>query len=125
MTTTLLKRTLAGLAGLLLFTAVLDAAAIRAPELKNRQEVLASIMAGHAGDLIRHGISATAELMVEVDEKGRVARHRLVRATGNKLLDQALSEAAARLAFVPAMEDGQAVKSWVLIPFVFGRGEVQ
>jgi TonB family protein len=105
-------------------TATEASAEPRPPVLKNGQEVLAALLSGNAGALVRHGLTASATLVLEVDETGRVVASRLERKTGNAVLDAALVQAANRMSFEPAVEAGQQAAARVTIPFVFGDGRI-
>jgi TonB family protein len=105
-------------------TAVQAAGTVRPPELKNRQHFVTLLLDTHAGHLVRGGFSGVAEVMVEVDVAGRVGAVKMVRPTGNDMLNRTLLSLAPRLSFVPAMENGEPVRSWVSLPFIFGNGVV-
>jgi TonB family protein len=104
--------------------AAADRPAVRAPEIRNRQQVADMILQTNAGALIRSGVSGVAEVMIEVDTDGRAGAVQLVKSTGNRFLDSAIATLAARLTFVPAAEDGTAVRSFVMVPFIIGRGTI-
>jgi TonB family protein len=114
----------AALCTLLVLATAVHAATVRPPELKNRQQVVGMLLDGNAGLLIRNGLSAVAEVMVEVDDQGRVGEVRLVRGTGNQIVDSSLRQMAVRMSFVPATENGKPFRSFVTVPFIFGNGRI-
>ena len=122
-TTTTLRGLLTGTcAALILAGAVWAASEVRAPELKNREQIVSMLHDGDAGMLIRDGFSAIAHVMVEVDTRGRVGKVKMVRSSGHRIVDRELLQLAKRLSFVPASEDGVPVRAWVTLPFIFGNG---
>jgi TonB family protein len=105
---------------LLLLASAVYAATTKAPELKNRQEIDRLIMGSNAGVLIRSGVSAKAELLIDVDEKGRVVGRQLVQPSGITIIDGVLLDVARRMVFTPATVEGTPVPAAAKVPFVFG-----
>jgi TonB family protein len=103
---------------------LLPAAAVRAepdpPELRNRDRIIALLLASQAGKLIEQGMTASAELHVQLDEHGRVTGHTLLRRSGSSILDATLARLTRSMVFTPATEAGRPIASSATIPFVFG-----
>jgi protein TonB len=62
-------------------------------------------------------VEGTVVIELLIDERGRVARARIVRSV--PLLDEAAVEAVRQWAFVPASKRGRAVASLALAPVTF------
>jgi TonB family protein len=68
---------------------------------------------------IRLGLQGTALVEVEVLDDGSVGEIRLRESSGHTVLDEAAMRAARSGRFRPAMRDGEAVNSLIIIPFRF------
>lgn len=67
----------------------------------------------------RQGMEGTVQVRVRVNRDGRVEETAIALSSGNCLLDSAAVRTAQTFRFSPAMKDGQAVRSWVLVPVEF------
>ena len=63
------------------------------------------------------GIEGTVVVKMLVDIDGTVIETKVLRSSGNYILDQAALEAAERALFKPATQDGVPVRVWVSMPF--------
>ncbi|MBA2671652.1 MAG: energy transducer TonB [Gemmatimonadetes bacterium] len=57
-----------------------------------------------------------AEILLQVNEEGRVQSVRLSKSSGHPLVDRALQEVARDMRFAPATLDGASVGVWVRVP---------
>jgi periplasmic protein TonB len=67
----------------------------------------------------RSGQQGKVVLRVRIDIGGRPEKIELRASSGFDWLDQAALEAVKRWRFVPAMQGGEPVAAWVLVPIVF------
>jgi TonB family protein len=95
------------------------AAVIVAPEIIDRG--LAQDLLGDAYPryLQRQGVGGTVGLRVWVDEFGLPGAVEVSRSSGVRDLDRAAREAAPRLTFTPALQDGRRVGTWIEFPVLF------
>ncbi|HEX6071139.1 MAG TPA: M56 family metallopeptidase, partial [Longimicrobiaceae bacterium] len=94
------------------------------PQLRNPGE-LAQALEGRyvaAGGL--PGTAAPAVVWTFVDESGIVVNTRLVRSSGDPLLDRVAQEALRESArFVPARDRGRRTAAWIQLPLALGAAE--
>lgn len=62
----------------------------------------------------------TVNVVVVIDESGRVVQAYIANSTANEILQQAALEAARKFLFKPAMQRDVPVKCRIMIPFNFG-----
>lgn len=67
----------------------------------------------------RNGMEGSVVLRAHVLEDGHCAEVKLLKSSGNDLLDNSALETVKRWRFVPASRGGTAVASWVEIPISF------
>lgn len=70
---------------------------------------------------LRRGETGTVLLQVEVDADGHPTRVQVVQSSRSRALDRAAANAVERWEFSPALRNGQAVASRVLVPVEFNR----
>jgi protein TonB len=75
--------------------------------------------APHPAALRERGIEGTVLLRVKVDVQGRAADVQLLAGSGWRLFDEAALQQVRGCRFIPAMQGGQAVDSWVEFPVRF------
>lgn len=63
-------------------------------------------------------IEGTVVARVLVDERGKVIQHQIVR-SAHPVLDRSVESKLKKLAFTPASQNGEAVRTWVNVPFQF------
>jgi periplasmic protein TonB len=74
----------------------------------------------YPGPALRAGIEGTVVLRVLIGVNGRAQRVEIEEASGHRQLDRAAQEQVQqRWRFEPAMRNGRAVETWVLIPVDF------
>jgi len=67
----------------------------------------------------RRGYQGTVILEVLVTKEGRVAKLKVKKPSGYKMLDKAAIKAVKNWLFDPAMKDGKRVEAWVQVPIRF------
>jgi protein TonB len=75
--------------------------------------------APHPAALRERGIEGAVLLRVKVDVQGRAADVQLLAGSGWRLFDEAALQQVRACRFIPAMQDGQAIDSWVEFPVRF------
>lgn len=71
---------------------------------------------------LRRNIGGSVRVQVTVAADGSVERLQLAEGSGNRDLDRAALEAVRRWRFKPAMRNGQAIMSTVIVPLEFNPG---
>ncbi len=69
--------------------------------------------------VIQAGIEGTTVVKALVDVGGNIIEVKILKASGNQMLDEAALAAAMRAQFSPAKQRDRLVRVWVSIPFVF------
>ena len=90
-----------------------------APELANRDEVLAALADAYPRLLRNTGIGGNVLLWFFIDENGKVLDVRLNQSSGLQTLDAAALQVAHVYRFSPAFNRDKRVKVWVQIPITF------
>jgi protein TonB len=75
--------------------------------------------APHPAALRERGIEGAVLLRVKVDVQGRPADVQLIAPSGWRLFDEAALQQVRSCRFIPAMQGGQAIDSWVEFPVRF------
>jgi TonB family protein len=91
----------------------------RAPELRNRGDVVRALEESYPPLLRSAGIGGQPTIWFHVDETGRVLDTRLNQSSGHAELDDAALRVAAVMEFTPAMNNDRRVPVWISIPIVF------
>ena len=86
---------------------------VSAPRILNKVEP------DYPEDARQDGIAGTVGVKIEVLENGRTGEVRIVRSSGRSSLDEAALQAVRRWRFVPAEEDGQAIRCFTTLAVVF------
>jgi len=73
----------------------------------------------HPALLRERGIEGAVTLRVKVDSQGRAADVQVLAGSGWRLFDDAALQRVRGCRFLPAMEGGQAIDSWVEFPVRF------
>lgn len=63
-------------------------------------------------------IEGTVIAQVLVDEQGKVIQHQIVR-SAHPVLDRSVEAKLKKLSFTPAVQNGEAIRSWINVPFQF------
>lgn len=90
-----------------------------APDLANRDEVLAALAEAYPRLLRDAGIGGSVLLWFFIDENGNVLDVRLNKGSGLQTLDAAALQVAHIYRFSPALNRDKRVKVWVQVPIVF------
>jgi TonB family protein len=93
----------------------------KAPELTNRDEVMALLVENYPPLLRDAGIGGTTTGWLLIDENGSVIRTRVrVRdSSGHEALDAAAQRVLERMKFTPAEHNGMRIPVWIQLPVVF------
>jgi len=81
--------------------------------------ILSKVEPDYPEDARQDGIAGTVGVKIEVLENGRTGEVRIVRSSGRSSLDEAALQAVRRWRFVPAEEDGQAIRCFTTLAVVF------
>lgn len=68
---------------------------------------------------LRRRLQGVAQILVEVDSKGKVVTARVAQTSGHGILDRAALDAVKKWKFLPALKDGKPVPGAALIPVNF------
>ncbi|MDZ7780541.1 MAG: M56 family metallopeptidase [Gemmatimonadota bacterium] len=90
-----------------------------APEIRNRDEVIASMEAEYPPLLREAGIGGTVRVYFLISETGRVADVRIDQSSGHEALDRAALDVASVYRFTPALNREQPTPVWVSFPITF------
>ncbi|HSG49427.1 MAG TPA: M56 family metallopeptidase [Longimicrobiales bacterium] len=90
-----------------------------APNLRNRQDVVAALEAGYPPLLRDAGIGGTANVWFFIDRDGTVGRVQLQQSSGHPALDAAALDVARTMRFTPARNRDEPVPVWVAFPITF------
>lgn len=90
-----------------------------APVLQNIEEVQRALVRAYPGDLRDRGVSGRVTIWFFVDEDGVVRNTIVDESSGWFELDRAGLEVASVYRFSPAMNEGEVVPVWVLLPITF------
>lgn len=89
------------------------------PRMLDRDEARRSLQEVYPEALQLGGIGGSVLLRMRVDESGRVSEPSVMRSSGVDELDRAALELAPRFRFVPALQAGEAVGTWIEFPVLF------
>ena len=81
--------------------------------------ILSKVEPDYPDDARQEGVAGTVGVKIEVLENGRTGEVRIVRSSGRSSLDEAALQAVRRWRFVPAEEDGQAIRCFTTLAVVF------
>lgn len=81
--------------------------------------ILSKVEPDYPEDARQDGIAGTVGVKIEVLENGRTGEVRIVHSSGRSSLDEAALQAVRRWRFVPAEEDGQAIRCFTTLAVVF------
>lgn len=90
-----------------------------APEITNRDEVIASMERNYPPLLRDAGIGGTIRVYFLISETGRVVETRVDQSSGHEALDQAALAVAGVYRFTPALNRDDRVSVWVSFPITF------
>lgn len=90
-----------------------------APEITNRDEVIAAMERSYPPLLRDAGIGGTIRVYFLISETGRVVETRIDQSSGHEALDQAALAVAGVYQFTPAQNRDEAVPVWVSFPITF------
>ena len=91
----------------------------RRPELVNREDVQAALVAEYPPLLRNAGIGGSPTVHFFIDETGEVKRTQIAQRSGYPALDEAALRVAATMRFSPAWNRDERVSVWVEIPIIF------
>ena len=89
------------------------------PALVNAAEVKRALERGYPPLLRDAGIGGRTQLLLLIDETGRVIQARVHESSGQAALDRAALAVAPMMRFSPAMNRDQRVKVWAQVPLDF------
>ena len=90
-----------------------------APEIRNREEVIAAMARSYPPLLRDAGIGGAVRVYFLISDQGRVVERRIDQSSGHEALDQAALAVAAVYRFSPALNRDQPVPVWVSFPITF------
>ncbi|MDX1579593.1 MAG: TonB family protein, partial [Gemmatimonadota bacterium] len=89
------------------------------PRILDRTSAEAMLRDAYPAALQLDGIGGEVRLRMQIDGSGRVTTASVRSSSGIEELDRVVMELAPRLRFVPALEDGRAVATWIEFPVLF------
>lgn len=92
------------------------------PDLKNRQDVQAALVAEYPPLLRDAGVQGTVNVWFFIRDDGGVGDVRIQESSGHPALDEAALRVARAMAFTPALNRGEPVPVWVAFPITFRSG---
>ncbi|MBI4410524.1 MAG: TonB family protein [Gemmatimonadetes bacterium] len=94
-----------------------------APEVKDRETARKIVLKWWPPALRQAGIGGRVDLLVFIDDRGRVLNRKVGTTSGYAALDQAAMEAVAEIGrevgFTPALNRDKAVPVWIRLPIIF------
>jgi TonB family protein len=90
-----------------------------APEIQNRDEVIAAMARSYPPLLRDAGIGGAVRVYFLISDTGRVVETRIDQSSGHEALDQAALAVAGVYRFAPALNRDDAVPVWVSFPITF------
>ena len=101
----------------------LSEAVIFLPHLIDRAEAERLLEDAYPRYLQRQGIGGTLELRLWIEESGRTGAVEVAHSSGVADLDRVAREVAGRFQFIPAMQNGTAMGTWIEFPVRFEPDE--
>lgn len=94
-----------------------------APEVKDREKARKIVLKWWPSALREAGVGGRVDLLVFIDDKGRVVNQKVGTTSGFAALDEAAMEAVTEIGrevgFTPAMNRDRRVPVWIRLPIVF------
>lgn len=90
-----------------------------APEMIDRARAERLLQDAYPMQLQRAGVGGTVWLRLWIDETGLPSDARISRTSGISELDETALEVAPRFSFLPALQDGRRLGTWIQFPVLF------
>jgi len=94
----------------------------RAPEILNRDELVAAMIGAYPPELMNAGRGGTVRIYFLIDENGAVLNRIFDESSGYPALDAAAMRVASVYRFAPALNGEEPVYAWVSYPITFQVG---
>ena len=91
----------------------------QAPQIVNRDEILAALIRAYPPQLRDAGLGGTVRIYFLIDEGGTVRNRVLDESSGHPALDEAAMQVASVYRFRPATNGDEPVYAWVSLPMTF------
>jgi TonB family protein len=89
------------------------------PEIKNLNEIMASVEQNHPPLLKELGIAGRVAVLFYIGDTGTTLHVRIGESSGNDRLDAAAQQVAKVYEFTPALNGEQPVNVWIQLPVTF------
>jgi len=88
-------------------------------ELDRAPEVIKAVKPEYPEKLKREGIEGSVFVEVSLDENGVPIMVKAIKSSGYPEMDSAATKAAKEMRFTPALKDGKAVRTKIIVPMRF------
>jgi TonB family protein len=96
-----------------------------APQMLDRARAEHLLQDAYPNYLQRQGVGGTVWLRLWVDDSGSAGFAKVSRSSGIRDLDRAAVQTAPNFSFVPALQDGRRMGTWIEFPIVFEPDSVR